>query len=84
MVVERNRALLGLGSAITKFQKADSAQRDTAEAIMADTSIPLQERRVKVKEIEKIETDLYNRYISLFKEREDQQKQGELERAKKK
>jgi len=84
MVREKNRVFLKLGSAITEYQKADSARKDEIDAIMADTSTPLQERRLKAKEVEKVESDLYNRYISLFKEKEDEQKKDELERAKKK
>ena len=81
-VLETNRALLGLGGTILKFQKVDSVKRDEMEAVMNDTSIPLQERRTKVREMEIAEKELYDRFIKIFKTKEATQKEDELKRAK--
>ncbi len=66
-VAEKDRALIALGKAMSKFQKAVTIQRDQIDAMMNDTSVPLQERRVKAREMEVEEKRLYDRFIELVK-----------------
>ncbi|WP_418648518.1 LPD38 domain-containing protein [Thauera butanivorans] len=64
-----NRELLALGKALDARTKAIKHERDLIDAIMADESRTLSERRVMVREVEARERRLYDEFVAEFKER---------------
>lgn len=73
-VLEENRELLILGSALRSHTEAIAFQRDATQTIMADQTLSLTERRRRVKEIEAKEVELYDRFVKLFKQQKEKQK----------
>lgn len=64
-----NRELLAMGKALDARTKAIKHERDLIDAIMADESRTLSERRVMVREVEARERRLYDQFVAEFKER---------------
>ncbi len=65
--LHEEKELLNLGEAISLYNKHVAAKRDAVEAVMADDSKPLAERRAEVRRIEREEGRLYDSFVSLFK-----------------
>ncbi len=81
-VAKENAMLIALGKAMGQFTKAATSQRDSISAIMADESLTLSEKRLKVKEMEREEVKLYDQFDKLFKDQKLRQKFEEERRAR--
>lgn len=68
-VIEDKSELLAMDKYANKLRSAVKAARDMQDAVRLDEKIPLAERRLKLKELEKEEAKLYNNYLNVFKER---------------
>ncbi len=63
----QNLELLALDDYANKLRKWTAAERDIQDALRADESISVKEKRLKLKELEKQETQYYDDYLDLFK-----------------
>lgn len=61
--------MLALSRMVTNYSKQIGMKRERADAVLADTSLPLAQRREQVKMIEAEEKQIYDRFMVLFRER---------------
>lgn len=71
-IVEDKRELIAMGRVADKMRKSVAAQRDAQDRIMQDEELSLPEKRSRVKALENEEAHLYNRYLKLFQQKEEE------------
>jgi hypothetical protein len=63
-----NDGLLRMARVADRYKEAAKAQREAQDALKRDDSIPVAEKRLQLKELERQEMILYNRFSAAWKE----------------
>ncbi len=80
-VITEEKALIAMGKVMLMFEKAIKVKQDRILEIQSNNKSSLSEKRAAIKQVEKEQQQLYDRFVSIFKSTKDNAK-AELDRAK--